>query len=112
MKREIIEARAEVQSAASSQAGQENVTAVTTTLELPAFVDGKGNLNNHVLLFEIYVHIYQLLYYSAMGDTTIFRNDARHTLQLFVLQELWSVTKLDNRSLQPVLLDCCRSIRD
>ena len=34
VKRKIIEARAEVQSAASSQAGQKDVAVVTITLEL------------------------------------------------------------------------------
>ena len=52
-----IEARAEVQSAASSQAGQENVTAVTKTPGLPAFVDEKDNLDNYLLRFERYATI-------------------------------------------------------
>ena len=47
MERENIEARAEVQSAALSQAGQENVTAVTKTPGLLGFVDGKNNLDNY-----------------------------------------------------------------
>ena len=54
VERENIEARAEVQSAASSQAGQENVTAVTKTPWLPDFVDGKDNLDNYLLRFERY----------------------------------------------------------
>ena len=46
---ENIEARTEVQSAASSQAGQENVTTATTTSGLPGFVDWKDNLDNYLL---------------------------------------------------------------
>ena len=41
MERKNIKAQAEVQSAASSQAGQENVAAVSQTPGLPGFVDGK-----------------------------------------------------------------------
>ena len=57
MERENIEARAEVQSAASSQAGQENVAAVTKTPGLPGFVDGKDNLDTDLLRFERYAAI-------------------------------------------------------
>ena len=55
VERENIETRA--QSAASSQAGQENVAAVTKTPGLPGFVDGKDNLNNYPLRFDIYATI-------------------------------------------------------
>ena len=44
----------EVQSAASSQAGEENVVAVTKTPGLLGFVDGKDNLDNSLLRFEKY----------------------------------------------------------
>ena len=57
MERENIDARAEVQSAASSQAGQNNVTAVTKTPGLPGFVDRKDNLDNCLLQFERYATI-------------------------------------------------------
>ena len=49
MERENIEARAEVQPAASSQPGQNYVVAVTKTPGLPGFVDGKENLDNYLL---------------------------------------------------------------
>ena len=48
VERENVEARAEVHSAASSQAGQENVAAVTETCGLSSFVDGKDNLDNYL----------------------------------------------------------------
>ena len=54
VERENIEARAEVQSAASSQAGQENVTAVIKTSELPGFVGGKDHLDYYLMRFERY----------------------------------------------------------
>ena len=54
IERENIEARAEVQSAASSQAGLENVTAVTKTPGLPGFVDRKDNLDYYLLRFKGY----------------------------------------------------------
>ena len=57
MKRENIEARAEVQSAASSQARQENVAAVTKTPGLPGFVVRKDNLDNYLSRFERYATI-------------------------------------------------------
>ena len=43
VERENIKARAEVQSTASSQAGQENVVALTNAPGLPGFVDEKDN---------------------------------------------------------------------
>ena len=49
---ENIEARTEVQSAASSQAGQENVTTATTTSGLPGFLDGKDNLDKYLFRFD------------------------------------------------------------
>ena len=52
-----IEARAEVQSAASSQASQENVTAAIKTPGSPYFVDGKDNLDSNLLRFERYATI-------------------------------------------------------
>ena len=52
IKRENIEARAEVQLAAKRQAGQKNVAAVTTTPGLPSFVDGKDKLDKYLLRFE------------------------------------------------------------
>ena len=57
MERENIEAYAEVQSAVSSQAGQENMAAVTTTPRLPDFVDGKDNLDRYLLHIEQYAFI-------------------------------------------------------
>ena len=57
VERKNIEARAEDQSAASSQAGQENVAAVTKTAGLPSFVDKKNNLDNYLLRFERYATI-------------------------------------------------------
>ena len=57
VERKNIEARAEVQSAASSQAGQDTVAAVTKTPGLPGFVDGKDNLDNYLLRFERYATI-------------------------------------------------------
>ena len=47
----------EVQSAASSLTGQENVVALTKTPGLPGFVDGKANLDNYLLQFERYATI-------------------------------------------------------
>ena len=55
--RENNEARAESQSAASSQAGQKNVAAVTKTPWLHGFVDGKNNLGNYLLQFDRYAAI-------------------------------------------------------
>ena len=55
VEREKIKARVEVQSAASCQVGQENVTAVSETPGLPGFMDGKDNLDNYQLRFEKYV---------------------------------------------------------
>ena len=52
-----MEARAEVQSADSSQTGQENVAGITKTLALPGFVDRKDNLVNYLLRFERYAII-------------------------------------------------------
>ena len=52
-----IKARAKVQSAASSQAGQDNVAAVTKTPGLLGFVDGKDNLDNYLLRFERFATI-------------------------------------------------------
>ena len=52
VEREIIEARAEIQWAAFSQADQENVGAVTKTSGLPDFVEGKDNQDNYLLRFE------------------------------------------------------------
>ena len=57
MECENIKALVEVQSAASSQAGQENVAAVAKTPGLPGFVDGKDNLHNYLLRFERYATI-------------------------------------------------------
>ena len=57
IERENIEGREEVQSAASSQAGQENMAADTKTPVLPGFVDGKDNLDNYVLRLERYATI-------------------------------------------------------
>ena len=57
MERENIETRAEVQSAASSQAGQDNVTALTKIPGLPGFVDGKDNLDNYLLRLKRYAAI-------------------------------------------------------
>ena len=54
LKLEITEARAEVQSAASSHAGQDNVVALTKTPGLPGFVDGKDNFDNYLLRLESY----------------------------------------------------------
>ena len=54
---ENIENREEVQSAASSQAGQENVAAVTKPHGLPGFVDGKSNLDDYLLRFKRYATI-------------------------------------------------------
>ena len=54
VERENIEAQAEVQSAESGQAGQENVAAMTKTPELLGFLDGKNNLDNYLLRFEKY----------------------------------------------------------
>ena len=54
VERENIEARAEVQSAASSQAGRKNVAAVIKTSELPGFVNGKDHLDDFLMLFERY----------------------------------------------------------
>ena len=49
MECENIKPRTEVQSATSSQ---ENVAAVTKTIGLPGFMDGKDNLDNYLLQFE------------------------------------------------------------
>ena len=57
MERENIEARAEVQLPASSQASQENVVALTEAPWLPGFLDGKDNLDNYLLRFESYAII-------------------------------------------------------
>ena len=57
IERKNIKARAEVHLAVSSQVGQENVAAVTKIPGLPGFVDGKDNLANYVLRFEIYATI-------------------------------------------------------
>ena len=57
MERENIEARAEVQSTASSRASQENVVALTETPGLPGFLDGKDNLDDYLLRFESYAII-------------------------------------------------------
>ena len=57
VERKNTKARAEIQSAASSQAGQENVAAVTETPGLSGFVDGKDNLDNYLLGFERYTTI-------------------------------------------------------
>ena len=57
LERGSIEARAEIQSAASSQAGQDNVAAVTKSPGLPGFVDGKDNLDNYLLRFERFATI-------------------------------------------------------
>ena len=55
--REYIKTRAVVHSEASSQAGQENVAALTKTSGLPGFVDGKDNLDNYLSWFERYATI-------------------------------------------------------
>ena len=57
VKRENMEARAEVQSADSSQTGQENVAGVTKTPLLTGFVDAKNNLDIYLLRFERYAII-------------------------------------------------------
>ena len=57
VERENIEARAEVQSAVLSQAGQEKVATVTKTPGLPGFVDGKDNLDYYLLRFVRYATI-------------------------------------------------------
>ena len=51
---ENIKAQAEVQSAESGQAGQENVAAMIKTPKLLGFLDGKNNLDNYLLRFEKY----------------------------------------------------------
>ena len=57
MERKNIAARAKVQPAASSQASQDNVAAVTKTPGLPGSVDGKDNLDNYLSQFERYAII-------------------------------------------------------
>ena len=57
VERENIEARAEVQSAASSQASQEIVAAVTKTPGISGFVNVKHNLDNYLLWIERYTTI-------------------------------------------------------
>ena len=57
VERETIKARAEIQSAVSSQDGKENLAAVTNTPGLPGFVNGKNNLDNYLLRFERYAII-------------------------------------------------------
>ena len=57
MERKTIETQAKVQSAASSQAGQVNVAAVTKTLGLPGFMDRKDNLDNYLLRIERHANI-------------------------------------------------------
>ena len=52
-----IEARAEVLSAALSQAGQENMIMLIKIPRLLGFVDGKDNLDSYLLHFEIYANI-------------------------------------------------------
>ena len=47
----------QLQLVASSQAGQENMAAVTKTPGLPDFVDWKDNLDNYLLRFERYATI-------------------------------------------------------
>ena len=56
VERKNMEARAKVQSAASSQAGQENVVAVIEIPELPGFVDG-----NNILDLSIYCSLKNML---------------------------------------------------
>ena len=51
--RNSIEAQAEGQSVASSQARQESVAVVTDSRGLPGFVDGKNNSNKYLLRFVL-----------------------------------------------------------
>ena len=54
IERENIKTRAKMQSAASSQAGQENMAAMTKISGLPSYADEKDNLDNYLLRLERY----------------------------------------------------------
>ena len=56
VERESIEARAQVQSSVSSQAGQKNAFALTKITGLRGFVDEKDNQNHCFLHFFRFIH--------------------------------------------------------
>ena len=60
VERKNIEALAEFQSAALSQAGLNNTAAVTKTPGLSDFIDGKDKLQNYLLRFERYAIIEEI----------------------------------------------------